>query len=338
MKKILFSFFPLAVRYNHGIALLSQLCKDRGIGVELHILDALEVFQEHIKGGGYDYIGFSAVTHHDYQKCLPYMREAKRQGFTVLLGGVYARRASLVDAPADLICRGEGETLPDFITDGDDGLFREKMVCEDIEALPLPDYELFRNIPFKRGVPFLEGKKVLPYYSSRGCAHLCTFCEVRGQMGRLRFRYKVEEDLSFLAEQYAPDIFFIGDELLPYYNSAWRESWGEYRHPFVAYLRADIQEEHLRWLHDRGLVGCAFGVESGDEKYRNDVLLKGLYDEDLFRTVSLLKELGIDYVPYFMSGTPEETFAIKAKTQEMAERIGGYPLVFKYENLYEEAR
>lgn len=334
MKKILFAFYPLFVKYNHGVALLSQLCKNKGIDVSLHLLDAMGEFRECVKNGGYDYVAFSAVTPHDYEKCVPFIEEAKRLGATVMLGGVYARRGLPIDAPVDYLCRGEGEALPEFILNGDDRLFREKMVCEDIASLPLPDYELFKNIPFERGVPFLKGKKVLPYYSSRGCAHRCSFCEVQGQLGGLRFKNKTGNDLAFLADKYKPDVFFIGDELLPYYNPEWRASWGDFKHPFIAYIRADISNSQLEWLHERGMMGCAFGVESGDERYRNEVLMKGLSDADLFRTVAKLNELQISYVPYFMTDTPGETFAIKAKTSKVAERIGGYPLMFKYESLY----
>ena len=55
---------------------------------------------------------------------------------------------------------------------------------------------------------------------------------------------------------------------------------------------------HLDWLIDRGLIGCAFGVESGDERYRNDVLRKGLTDEALWRTVAALNAAGVWFMPY----------------------------------------
>ena len=333
--KVLFTFYPLYVNYNHGIALLSALCKKRGIQTALYILDTPERFLDYLKQHDFDYIAFSCVTEHDYYKCLPFMIEARiisMQRLTpILLGGVYVRRGTHIIAPVDYICRGEGETLPDFLLDGNDMLFQAKMIAHDLNALPLPDYELFKDIPFNRDIPWLKDEKILPYYSSRGCPHKCSFCEIKGQTGLLRFRYKVKEDLTYLAEQYKPDMFFIGDELLPYYNLRWQASWGDFYHPFVAYIRADISTGQLMWLHEHGLVGCAFGVESGDEEYRNLVLKKRLHDKDIYRTVELLSKLGIKYAPYFMTGMPGETFELTAKTYKMKEKIGGYPYIFNYE-------
>lgn len=333
--KILFCFYPLYVNYNSAIALLSALCKERGIKTDLYILDSPERFLEYLKQHDFDYIAFSCVTEHDYFKCLPFIVEARIISMTrltpILLGGVYIRRGTYIAAPVDYICRGEGEALPEFLLDGKDMLFQAKMLHHDLNALPLPDYEMFKNIPFNRDIPWLKDEKILPYYSSRGCPHACTFCEVKDQTRILRYRYKVKEDLSYLAEQYRPDLFFIGDELLPYYNLKWQASWGDFHHPFVAYIRADIPASQLLWLHEHGLTGCAFGIESGDEQFRNIVLNKGLLDADIYRTVELLNKLGINYAPYFMTGVPGETFSITAKTYKMKEEIGGYPFVFNYE-------
>ncbi|MCL4490837.1 MAG: hypothetical protein M1510_02885 [Nitrospirae bacterium] len=334
-KKILFAFYPLFVKYNHGIALLSALCKERGVDTDIYVLDSVKNFSDYILKNRIVFVGFTCVTEYDYKKCLPFMEEARRIGCISMLGGVYIRRGTDLDAPVDFICRGEGESLPDFLLHGDGKLFEKKMLCEDINALPLPDYELFRDIPFERDIPFLKGKKVLPYHSSRGCPYSCSFCEIQGQPKVVRCRYKVQEDLSYLIGKYSPDIVFVGDELLPYYNQKWRESWEDFRHPFVAYIRADIPEDMLVWLHNRGMKGCAFGVESGDEQYRNEVLRKGLQDYEIFRTVEMLKRLRIEYVPFYMTDTPGETFAIKAKTFRMSQELGGYPVVWKYENLFE---
>ena len=334
--KVLFAFYPLFVKYNHGIALLSSLCKDRGIETELYILDDVPSFEKHLLKSQPDYVAFSCVVDADYRLSLPFMKNAQHCGLPVLLGGVYPRRKACVEAPANFICHGEGESLPDFLLNGDRSMFMEKKVCPDIGSLPLPDYELFKDIPFDRGTPFLDGLKVLPYYSSRGCSFKCSFCEVKGQPKVVRLKYQVGKDLEYLSEKYHPDIFFIGDELLPYYNEKWRASWEGFKHPFVAYIRADVPEDILRWLHVKGMVGCAFGIESGDEQYRNEVLNKNLKNEDIRRTVSILKELKIQYAAFYMTNTPHETFSIKAKTFRMADEIGGYPYIWEYENLFEE--
>ncbi len=125
----------------------------------------------------------------------------------------------------------------------------------------------------------------------------------------------------------------LGDALPPYYDEKWRESWGDMKHPFVSYIRADIKENELRWLYGRGLAGCFFGVESGNEEYRNKVLNKNLLDKDILRTVSVLNEMGVPFMAAYMRGTPDDTWELQGETAKFMEDLGGYPVVYHYEEL-----
>lgn len=335
-KRVLFCFYPSHIKYNHGLALLSGLCKDKGIEVELCLLYTFDQFRKRLKAGHYDYVCFSCTARIDYEKTLPFAGMAQALGFKVLIGGTWAPMIPRGMDNFPPVCRGEGELLPGYIlSDGqEDALFRAPMFVKDLNELPLPDYDLFDGIPFSRGYGILEGKKKqLPYFSSRGCPHCCTFCMTRYQLPLVRVRTKVEEDLSGLIECYAPDMVFFGDALLPYYSAAWRDSWGAFRFPFFAYIHASIESELLEWLIDRGLMACSFGIESGDERYRNEVLGKDLSDDQIFRTVKTLNRHGIPFVPFYMIGTPGEKIGIKAKTFEMSDRVGGFPVMWDYEDL-----
>lgn len=332
MVKVVFAFYPLFVAYNYGIALLSSICRSRGIDTELMLLDYPWKFQEQLLDSEPDYVCFSAVTAHDYGRMKPFLTSAKDMGLKVLLGGTYASLGVENDL-CDHICRGDGETLPDFLLNQDTRLFDERMICDDLDSLPLPDYEMFEGIPFNRDVPSLEGKKVLPYFSSRGCIGKCSFCQTRMQPAGVRIRRRVETDLSQIMERYKPDAIFMGDAMLPYYDRKWRESWGDLRVPFHAYIRADATEEQLKWLIDRGMLACAFGIESGNESHRNDVLKKGITDEQIWKTIGILREHGIDYYPFYMVNTPGETFLHRKETHLFAKMVGGYPFFYEYEEL-----
>jgi radical SAM superfamily enzyme YgiQ (UPF0313 family) len=325
-------FVSLGTDWNHGVALLSALLKSNGFATRLVILKNWWDFSKVVDETDAPWMCFSAVTQTDYDALVPYMRLASIEGKDVLLGGTWAGLGRPVDWSVTQVCRGEGETLPDYLQAGDDRLFQARMVYPDLNALPPPDYDLFKAVPFDRGLPQTAGKMCLPYVSSRGCPFPCAFCQVRKQPA-FRVRTKVEEDLLELRERYQPDLFFIGDANLPYDMPKWRESWGEFRHPFVAYIRADIQPERLEWLIDRGMVGCAFGVESGDEFFRNTVLRKQLDDAELWRTVAALNTANVWFMPYFMSGVPGETFAQQTKTAQLARKLGPLSIVWKYEEL-----
>jgi radical SAM superfamily enzyme YgiQ (UPF0313 family) len=272
----------------------------------------------------------SCTARPDFERALPFAAVAGECGVCVLWGGPFG--VMMPDAISP-VCRGDGETLPDFLLSGDDRLFREKLTWHDLNALPLPDYELFSGIPFNRGYGILARQNQIPYFSSRGCPYGCSFCLVRYQSQAVRVRTMVEEDLTGLVERYKPDLIFMGDALLPYYSEAWRNSWGNFRHPFFAYIHAGIDPASLGWLIDRGLCACSFGVESGDERHRNEVLGKSLSDEQLWRTVETLKRHNIGFVPFYMTHSPGETFMIRKKTHDLKEKIGGFPVVWDYEHL-----
>jgi len=130
----------------------------------------------------------------------------------------------------------------------------------------------------------------------------------------------------------------IGDALLPYYDRGWRKSWGNFSHPFYCYIRADVEPKILNWLIDRGLTACAFGVESGDEEYRNKILHKQLNDKDLFRTMDILTKRNVTAIPFFMRHSPGETLEIELATHKMSKLLGPHPILFEYEELGASAR
>jgi radical SAM superfamily enzyme YgiQ (UPF0313 family) len=331
--KILFAFYPLYVSYNHGIAVLSTACKLSGVETDLYLLDNVQSFTDYIDSHDFHYIAFSCVTKHDYNLSVPFMIEATKRGVTTILGGVYPRLPIVLYSYTTLICRGEGELLPLFLTKEYTGLFQEPQRCIDLNKLPLPDYELFIDIPYDRDLPFKDYGKILPYSSSRGCPYKCNFCAVSVQPSGVRIRTNVENDLMLLTEEYNPGIIHFLDELVPYYSEAWKESWGNFHFPFIAYIRGDIKQSQLIWLKDRGMVGCFFGVESGNEVYRNTVLNKQLSNAQILNTVAVLKEMDMPYMVSYMRGTPEETWEMQSETVQFMRTVGGFPTIYNYESL-----
>jgi hypothetical protein len=62
-------------------------------------------------------------------------------------------------------------------------------------------------------------------------------------------------------------------------------------------------------------------------------LKKDLTDEQLFSTVAILKKHNVAFVPFYMTGTPQETFEIRAKTWKLKNTLGGYPFLTDYQEL-----
>ncbi len=333
-KRVLFAYYPFKVHYNHGIALLSSILRNKGIEVFVIELGQLTHIKKIIKELKPDYVGFSMVCAQEYNQCLPFMKEAKKIGACVLVGGVYPRRGAFIDPSAcDYICRGEGEILSNFILNGDKTIFETPYIHDDLDFLPLPDMNHLTGFEFDREIPFLKGIRIIPYHSSRGCPYSCSFCEVQFQPKKIRIKSTIREDLEILSNKFRPNLFHIMDELIPYYSEKWRSQMDGNKYPFMAYIRADIPQDHLEFLISNGLKVAVFGIENGDEDYRNKVLRKELMDYDIYRTVAILRANKIFYVPFYMIHGPFETDEIRGKTIGMARGIGGFPVLWEYEPL-----
>lgn len=332
MAKVIFTYYPLAVYYNHACCLLSAICKERGI--ESYVIPMGEWFGSSLETIRPDYVCMSFVTVHDYERSKPYIEMVKRSEIPILAGGVYPRMGEHLPE-FDFVCRGEGELLPDFILNGDTTIFDTEYFCEDITKLPLPDYSNVMGNEFKRNSEYLRGKKIIPYISSRGCPYHCNFCVTKLQSKKIRIKNAVREDLEFLHNKFNPDLFHIMDELPPYYKKEWRDQVEGNEYPFFSFIRADIKEDELNFLIKNGLTICSFGVEVGDEEYRNKVLNKGVTDKDIWRTVEILDAYRIPHIAFFMTGMePDE---VKWKTFDMAENIGGEAIIYQYEGLVKES-
>ena len=182
------------------------------------------------------------------------------------------------------------------------------------------------------------GRRFSPTIQARGCPFLCSFCEVRTQPRQVRVRTKVKEDLAYLTGEYQPDIVYIADELAPVYHGGWRASWEDFEFPFIAYIRGDWHQDLLDWLIQKGMVGAMFGIESGNEQYRNEVLKKDLEDIHIWRTIEALNKGGVSFGAFFMTQTPKETFRLRLETEKMAEKVremGGKTVTWQYENLFQ---
>lgn len=332
MMSILFTYYPLFVKFNHGSSLLTAICKQAGIESDYCPCTELQD-----KMGGYGTIGFSFVTDEDYEKAIPFIKMAKDAGKKVIAGGLYARIGGKIEG-INCICRGEVE---DFIVDylnGNEQAFKLGYVRPTIDGLPFPDLTNVNGSEFHRDQWFLKDKKIIPYQSSRGCFWgKCSFCVVQFQENKVRIKHTIAEDIEFLKRTYNPDLIYLMDTTIPYCIPEWKEQFEKVYTPFQGYIRADIDPIDLKFLIDHGLKSTAFGVENPDEDFRNEVL-KGLKQSQLLTTVSMLQKHGIFYSPFFMLGVPGEPPDTKERTMRLISAIRGNPMVWKFEDLSKKYR
>ena len=204
------------------------------------------------------------------------IREAKRRGLLVAVGGPYA--SSTPDAPeiveADFKVLDEGEiTLPQFVSAIQRGERSGRFSAEgdkpDVTATPIPRFDLLE----------LDAYDSMSVQFSRGCPFNCEFCDIIVLYGRKPRTKTPEQLIGELQRLYdlgwRRSIFLVDDNfivnkrnaklLLPQIKS-WQQERG-YPFSFTTEASVDLadDEEMMRMMHDARFESVFLGIETPDE-------------------------------------------------------------------------
>jgi len=189
-------------------------------------------------------------------------------------------------------------------------------LIEDLDSLPFCDREI------------LDFQKLLNYHgyleirSSRGCPFRCTFCvnasyqdiyRHKGRYYRVRSHESILDEIAYLVKKYNNITSLVFDDELICVNKKWTLSLFEkyrsrFSFPFNITVRADlVDKDFMGAIKDAGCNMVMMGVESGDENIRNNVLDKGLSDEQIIEAAHIIKSAGIKLWTFNMVGVPYET-------------------------------
>lgn len=249
----------------------------------------------------------------------------------------------------DAICRGEGEgallELAEYLEAGKKpteirnlvvktpaGVVRNPLrpLVENLDDLPFPDRTHYERYPVARKNPF----KI--FISSRGCPFRCTFCfnhafhGLYGPAAKFIRRRSVDnllreieqvQDVSGIGEiRFSDDHFALDGEWLKRFAPEYKRRIGR---PYSINARVDsLDEEKIRLLAKSGCRLVCFGVESGREDLRNQVLKKQISDRQLFQVAGWLKKHGIAFLSSNIIGLPDEAPSDAWKTIEMNQALG----------------
>jgi len=289
-----------------------------------------------------DLVAFSVITG-EHLQCLELSRTLRdvHRHFT-LLGGPYLTFAPQViraHAHVDAIARGECEhavvELCDRLRSGRDHLSLENFWFRDgdgivenplgplppIDELPRPDREVFAT---------QKADGVFNLMSSRGCPYKCTYCfndrfveiyrpasrggqrvgNAPAPVVRNREIASVIDEMRDLAARFDVEQFNFHDDIFPIRKSRTIEFC-------EAYLASGID---IAWscsvkaeLLDAELVdamatgGCNkvyMGVEAGDDRVRNDLLLRRVDRDEMAQAAALIHAAGIQLFTQSMVGLP----------------------------------
>ena len=358
--KVTFVFPQIIVwespRYYSGIASLSAVLKRAGHDVSLLHYTKPVIEQKlaaAISKESPDIIGFSCNTHmfRYVKKWAPWIK--KHFDIPIICGGVHPSiepQDVINTQGVDMICIGEGEEamvelcskyengeditsiLSLWIKQGDTVIRNPvRPLIENLDTLPFEDRELFDYEKLYASLNYTAD-----VIASRGCPYNCSYCcnsamrkvyPNKEKYVRFRSVDKVIEEIRRIIIRYPFTKFirFFDDILL--LNKAWFKEFAEkYKNeiglPFSCQCRADlIDKEAVELLKGAGCFMARFGVESGNDFMRNEVLNRHLTKEQMINAFNLCREKRIQTRADIMLGAPFENLYSIQDTVKLSARI-----------------
>lgn len=253
----------------------------------------------------------------------------------------------------DYVCLGEGdEAILDLVTALASGGRTDRIanIWKRGGARPglRPPLEPLDRLPFMARDLLDEPPGVVHVATQRGCPFPCTYCAARmfnqlyegtGEYGRRRSHANVLAELEALRADGRFSYAIFLDDTFTIHHPWVREFCKVYgerlRAPFSLHARVETVNEKM--LHELRAAGCdqiTYGVESGSERVRREIMRRPVTNQrfrDVFRWT---REAGIRVTANFMLGLPGETRDDLDQTLALAEELAvldfGYFVFYPY--------
>jgi anaerobic magnesium-protoporphyrin IX monomethyl ester cyclase len=201
------------------------------------------------------------------------------------------------------------------------------------------DFSLFDESRFMRP---MGGRvfKMIPVESFRGCPYACTYCNSPSQrvftkendLGNFMRRKTIpmlRDELRAYSNEFSPDFFFfVDDSFLARPRQEifdFCDMYEEFKLPFYFNTRAEnCDPEVLARLKAVNCYRIAFGIEAGNEQYRNKVLQRKIINAEIIKRFKWIADSGIAFSLNLIIGLPGETRDLVMDTVELARAIQGY--------------
>jgi radical SAM superfamily enzyme YgiQ (UPF0313 family) len=264
----------------------------------------------------------------------------KLSNIPVVAGGLhptFSPEDILAHEGFDYVCLGEGEAaLLDLVNALEAGLSAADAHIDNIwvrgGARPkLRDpIEPLDSIPFMARDMLDERWGVHHISTQRGCPFPCTYCAARmfdqlysdgktADYGRRRSPGSVLAELAEIQSRGPLNYVIFLDDTFTIHHSWVREFCKVYKRdfaiPFSLHARVEtVNKEILDELAEAGCRHITYGVESGSERVRREIMKRWASNQRFRDVFSWTKEVGIMPTANYIIGTPGETVAEMQET------------------------
>ena len=204
---------------------------------------------------------------------------------------------------------------------------------EELDKMPFPDRETF---PYSKT---LEKVGIASFHFTRGCPFVCTYCSNIGiakVYGQDRYNIRqaspehsikeIEDVVLKNPEVGNKYIIYLTDDIFGL-NKKWRREFlALYRErikiPFVCLLRCDVvNDDFMKDLARSHCMKIQFGVESGDDYVRNEIMKRSMERSTIIEAFKLAKKYNVKTNAINIIGVPGETKEMLMNTIKLNREI-----------------
>ena len=331
--------------YHMGLLYLSAYLEKNGMSVKiLDVIAAritLEDILENVAQEKPTVVGISA-TSSGLRSAVSICRRIKEnfEGVPVCIGGAHVNCDPHFHERVpvfDYCVMGEGEkTFYESVVklkNGEkvEGILQGESI-EPLDDVPFPARHLIEFQDYVRWEHRNSTKKPnATMLGSRGCPFKCTFCSIPAVGHKVRYRSakNIVDEMEAIYDTCDGNYTFVDDVLTLNQNKTIelcdeiiKRGLGD-KVKWNGMTRAEILGEKL--VAKMAKAGCNdlfFGIESGSERVRTDVIAKKISNEEIKDAVSLCRKYGIVTNFFLMVGFPTETHEEIQETVEIGKKSG----------------
>ncbi len=211
---------------------------------------------------------------------------------------------------------------------------RERNFVEDLDALPLPAWDLIKINKFEMNLDHYYNPSNLPIkykaavFSSRACPLSCNFCDmflIMGKKHRKKSAKTIVNEIEVLNKKYGINYFsFMDDQLtlnrghtIDLANEILKRKLNiQFDAPNGVWINS-LRDDLVGKLAEAGLVMCNLAIEHGNDYIRNKIIGKNLERDRIFQAAKYLKKYNVLSGGFFIMGFPEDTNETLQDTYDM---------------------